>query len=349
MRSKLHIVIITVLLLISFVTPYATATQSPEIAEDVLRSTYTVSDEITEGVDFVEINNGHPDFYIWQVNPDKIEPVIYLSTFDDLGRTGPGYAVLGPETIPTAPRGQIGSIQPTGWHTVRYDDLIDGNYLYNRCHVIGYQLCGDNATPENLFTGTRHLNAAVMIHFEDRVAAHIAETGNHVVYRVTPIYVYDDDLVPFGVQIEAYSIEDSGKLQLNVFCFNEQPGVIINYETGESELDPNYVAPSLSFDAKNTQGSDIARDTPTASPTPTPKPTPSPTPKPTPTPTPAPIVTAVPVRSGTNYILNTNTHKFHYTWCSSVGQMKASNRRDYTGSRDEVIAMGYVPCKKCNP
>lgn len=326
-------------LIVCMISPCALAAQPVEVSDRVLCSSLDADDMAYEGIDFVEINSNRPDFYIWQTELPA-DPAIYLSQFDDLGRTGPGYAVLGPETISNEPRGQIGNIQPTGWQTIRYDDLIADKYLYNRCHVIGYQLCGDNNTPENLFTGTRHLNVSVMIHFEDRVAKYIELTGNHVLYRVSPVYVDEDDLVCFGVQMEAYSIEDSGELQFNVLCFNEQPGILIDYQTGNSERDSNYTMSLLTLDGGEEDLNNVTRGVTGEMPTPTPKPTA----------TPKPIATPAPVRAtGTSYVLNTNTHKFHYSCCSSVGDIKASNRWDYTGTRDEVIAMGYQPCKRCNP
>ncbi len=184
------------------------------------------------GEDSAVINGGRPFFYAWELTAT---PFVRFSPLDELGRTGAGSACLGPETLPKAERGEIGDIRPSGWHTVRYDDLIEDHYLYNRCHVIGYLLCGDNATPENLFTGTRHLNAEAMLPFEIRTVRYIEETGNHVLYRVTPIY-RDRDLLARGVLMEAWSVEDGGAgVCFNVFVFNVQPGVRIDYRTGESE------------------------------------------------------------------------------------------------------------------
>ena len=126
-------------------------------------------------------------------------------------------------------------IKPTGWHTVKYD-CVDGKYLYNRCHLIGFQLAGENSNEKNLITGTRYMNVDGMLPFENYTANYIEETGNHVLYRVTPVYS-EDNLVADGVLMEAQSVEDNGTLQFNVFCYNVQPGVIIDYATGESRLD----------------------------------------------------------------------------------------------------------------
>ena len=138
--------------------------------------------------------------------------------------------------MPTEKRGEIGMIKPTGWHTVRYDDIIQDKYLYNRCHLIGYQLTGENANERNLITGTRYLNVEGMLPFENLVADYIKETGNHVLYRVSPVFD-GDNLVAEGVQMEAESVEDGGEgVCYNVFCYNVQPGVEIDYATGESRL-----------------------------------------------------------------------------------------------------------------
>ena len=137
--------------------------------------------------------------------------------------------------MPTEERESIGQIKPTGWHTVRYD-CVDGKYLYNRCHLIGYQLTAENANEKNLITGTRYMNVEGMLPFENIVADYIKETGNHVLYRVTPIFK-ENNLVVSGVQMEAKSVEDSGQgVQFNVYVYNNQPGIEINYLTGESKL-----------------------------------------------------------------------------------------------------------------
>ena len=183
------------------------------------------------GEDCVVLNGDRPYFSIQKAPAASF---VLFSPLDSLGRTGPGFACLGPETLPTEERGPIGNIRPSGWQTVRYDDLIEDLYLYNRSHVIGFLLCGDNATPENLFTGTRHLNHDTMLPYEIRVKNFILSTGQHVLYRVTPVY-RGSDLVATGVLMEAMSVEDGGAgLSYCVFIFNVQPGVRIDYATGES-------------------------------------------------------------------------------------------------------------------
>ena len=184
------------------------------------------------GRDVVVLEDNQPAF-----TEDELttESYVRFSPLDRLGRTGAGTACLGLETMPTQPRGRIdASLRPSGWHTVRYDDLIEDGFLYNRCHVIGYLLCGDNATPENLFTGTQYLNHELMLPYEKEVASYIEETGNHVLYRVTPRYD-GRGLLPIGVEMEACSLEDRGRgVCFHVFVYNVQPGVVIDYATGES-------------------------------------------------------------------------------------------------------------------
>lgn len=154
---------------------------------------------------------------------------------DDLGRCGPAMALVGIETMPTEERGSIGMIKPSGWHTVKYE-IVSGKYLYNRCHLIGYQLTGENANEKNLITCTRSMNTTGMLEWENQVADYVKETENHVLYRVTPIFE-GDNLLATGVEIEAKSIEDDGKgVQFHVFVYNVQEGIEIDYQTGDSHL-----------------------------------------------------------------------------------------------------------------
>ncbi len=182
---------------------------------------------------YITINNNIPGLSLSDRESAYFEK---YSPLDDYGRCGVVVACLGRETMPTEERGPIGSVKPSGWHTVKYD-FVDGRYLYNRCHLIGFQLSGENANTRNLITGTRYMNVQGMLPFENMVADYIKETDNHVLYRVTPVFK-GDELVARGVQIEAYSVEDDGDgICFNVYCYNNQPGVIINYATGSSELD----------------------------------------------------------------------------------------------------------------
>ena len=156
---------------------------------------------------------------------------------DALGRCGTAMACIGVDIMPTEERGSIGQVKPSGWQTVRYD-IVDGKYLYNRCHLIGYQLSGENANEQNLITGTRYFNVEGMLPFENMVADYVRETENHVLYRVTPVYE-GSELVARGVQMEAWSVEDEGEgICFHVFVYNVQPGITIDYATGESFLTP---------------------------------------------------------------------------------------------------------------
>lgn len=158
----------------------------------------------------------------------------FYSHLDEFGRCGSATALVGKDTMPTEERGEIGMIKPTGWHTVKYPGIVDGNYLYNRCHLIGYQLSGENANEKNLITGTRYFNVTGMLPFENEVADYVKNTGNHVMYRVTPVFA-GDNLVADGVLMEAYSLEDNGEgVCFCVFVYNIQPGIEIDYATGDS-------------------------------------------------------------------------------------------------------------------
>lgn len=195
---------------------------------------YSVAD-IPEynGKDYVTINNNKPDFTDEDYEKGEFEE---YSELDYLSRAGVAYANVSLKTMPTEKRGSIGMIKPTGWHTIKYDN-VDGKYLYNRCHLIGYQLTGENANVKNLITCTRHMNASSMLEFENKVASYVKETNNHVLYRVTPMY-QDDNLLASGVMIEAASKEDKcGSLCFNVYLYNVQDGIVIDYKDGDSHLE----------------------------------------------------------------------------------------------------------------
>lgn len=205
-----------------------TSTSSPITLEDVKSS---VDWTIDDGA-YVEINNNVPFFTDYTTNVFE-----EYSDLDNLGRCGVAYANICKELQPTEKRGNIGSVKPSGWQTSNYNEypgLIDGNYLYNRCHLIGYQLAGENANEKNLITGTRYLNIDGMLPYENMVDDYIEQNpNNHVMYRVTPMY-NGDDLVAQGVLMEGYSVEDNGKLQFCVYCYNVQPGIMIDYSNGDN-------------------------------------------------------------------------------------------------------------------
>ena len=187
---------------------------------------------VYSGDPYVVINDNEPSFSSEELESDSFES---YGELDDLGRCTIAFANLSKELMPQGERGSIGQVKPSGWQTVRYDS-VDGKYLYNRCHLIGWQLSGENANERNLITGTRYMNTEGMLPFENMVADHIKETDGHVLYRVTPIFV-EDELVARGVQMEAYSIEDAGaSICFNVFVYNVQPGIEIDYSDGISRL-----------------------------------------------------------------------------------------------------------------
>ena len=236
--------------------------------------------------------DGKPYVVINDNNPDFTEADMTTASFESYGE-------------PAEKRGPIGEVKPTGWQTAKYDN-VDGKYLYNRCHLIGYQLTGENANEKNLITGTRYLNVDGMLPFENMVADYVKETNNHVLYRVTPVFS-GDNLVASGVQMEAESVEDNGDgILFNVYCFNAQPGIAIDYATGDSHQDDSIVADA----SKSTTAAEANVQT---------------------------------------YVLNTNTKKFHKESCNSAKSMDASNKKIYTGSRQEIIDMGYEACGVCKP
>lgn len=333
------------------------------------------------GEAYVELNDNVPDFSKKDMTSKAFEK---YSELDDLGRCGVAYANVCRETMPTEERGNIGMIKPSGWQTVKYDN-VDGKYLYNRCHLIGYQLTAENANEKNLITGTRYLNIEGMLPFENMVADYIDETDNHVLYRVTPIFK-GDNLLASGVQMEAYSVEDKGKgVSFNVYCYNVQPGVTIDYTNGDSKLSdgtiasitlnytkyalevgqsktlvavtsPESAVKSVTWYSSNNKIATVSKNgkvtavkagtvTITAKTSNGLKATCKVTVK-------EKYDTTV-INGSANgnitYVLNTNTKKFHLPSCSSVKDIKDKNKQEVTCSRDEVIDMGYVPCKRCNP
>lgn len=248
---------------------------------------------------YVKINGNIPFFTSLELVTDSYE---FYSELDSLGRCGECIACIGLDIMPTQPRGQIGQIKPTGWHTVKYNDIINGNYLY--------------------------MNTEGMVPFENMVADYVNETGNHVMYRVTPVFD-GDNLLADGVLIEAKSVDDNGKgILFNVFCYNVQPGIEINYANGDSQLKntTDILKPTVTEIYEGTTVYEITAVSPFET------------------------TTATTVKSEINaYILNINTKKFHYPYCKSVDQMSEKNKVEFTGTRDEAILNGFMPCKICNP
>lgn len=268
------------------------------------------------GEPYCVINDNRPYFSYEDAAADAFE---LYSELDSLGRCGVAYANICAELMPTEERGEIGNIRPSGWQTVKYPELIEDRYLYNRCHLIGYQLAGENDNEKNLITGTRYLNVSGMLDFENKVYDYVVNTDRHVLYRVTPVFV-GDNLVASGVIMEAFSVEDIGKgICFCVYVYNVQPGIIIDYSNGDSQADDSYVN-------NQTSASGISADTPENTPGNIPENTPD-----------------------TTYILNNNTYKMHYPDCKSVEDMAEKNKIYFAGTREEAIEAGFEPCKSCKP
>lgn len=295
-----------------------------------------------DGKAYVAVNDNVPFFTEEELSSASYET---YGELDPLGRCTDCVASVGQDLMPAEERGNIGAVKPTGWHTVKYD-FVDGKYLYNRCHLIGYQLTGENANEKNLITGTRYLNIEGMLPFENMVADYVKETDQHVMYRVTPVFE-GDNLLAAGVLMEGKSVEDNGEgVLFCVFAYNVQPGVSIDYATGESFADGTIVndtsaqeeikqSTSTSVQQEETQQStdtNVQQEE-----------------------TQQPADTSVTQQETSQsaetqtYVLNTNTHKFHKPGCYSVEKIKPENYAEFTGTREEAIAYGYDPCKNCNP
>lgn len=248
------------------------------------------------GSAYVPLNGNIPEFSETEYSRDSFET---YSDLDSLGRCGTAFANIGPDLMPKGKRESINQIKPSGWQSVKYD-FVDGKYLYNRCHLIGYQLAGENANEKNLITGTRYLNVDGMLPFENMVADYVKETGNHVLYRVTPRFE-GDNLIANGLQMEALSMEDNGEgICFHVYVYNHQPDIMIDYATGDSTAAKDGTLPNASAQVAE-------------------------------------------------YVLNTNTKKFHAVSCASADDMKESNKEIYHGERAKLLEQGYEPCSRCKP
>lgn len=290
-------------LLLSLLVLFSGCSLQQETFHDTNTDSMVSLEEIPafQEVPYTEINGNQPFFSDEEKTSESFES---YSDLDHLGRCGTAYACIGQDLMPTEDRESISHIKPTGWQTAEYD-FVDGKYLCNRCHLIGFQLAGENANEKNLITGTRYMNVEGMLPFENMTADYIKETGNHVLYRVTPIFK-EDELVARGVQMEAWSIEDDGNgICFNVYVYNSQPDVAIDYQTGESRA-----VEKLTGSSEESQSSDTQSE---------------------------------------EYILNTNTRKFHLSNCPSVASMKDKNKEEYYGPRENLIEEGYAPCQNCMP
>ncbi len=266
-------------------------------------------DDIPEfsGEPFVVINGGIPFFTDEEITTESFER---YSELDELGRCGVAFACVGRDIMPTEKRDPNLDTEPSGWHSVKYD-CVSGKFLYNRCHLIGHQLTGENDNEKNLITGTRYLNMEGMLPFENMVADYVKETGNHVMYRVTPIFGNNYDLVVKGVLMEAYSVEDKGEgRQFNVFCYNVQPGVEIDYFDGDSWLSGETPPPDDDDGVTDGGGNSDGAST---------------------------------------YVLNTKTKKVHLPTCHYAESMTETNRAESDKTLEELINDGYTACGTCKP
>lgn len=282
------------------------------------------------GSPYIEINGNVPEFSDYEKGAPYGRE--YYGELDHLGRCTSTFAVVGRDTMPTEERGSIGMIKPTGWHTIKYNN-VEGKYLYNRCYLIGYQLTAENANTSNLITGTRYLNTKGMLPFEDRVADYVKSTGNHVWFKAVPIFD-GNNLLASGVHMMAESIEDWGRgVSYNVYCYNAQPGIIIDYATGESwAQDPanNFDDSSTSNSGQSNNGGASAGSN--AAPVQT---------------QPAPSAPSTPSENASHYVLNTSTKKIHIAGCSAEKQIKPENRSEVDSTILSLEAQGYSCCKKC--
>ncbi len=232
MIKKWSIILLITILLSTMFTACSRPQALEKLDKDIeqLKAELSTLPEYTDEA-YTVLNNNEPEFAEEDMTTESYE---FYSELDSEGRCGVVYANLGLDLMPTEDRQGIGQVKPSGWQTVKYDN-VDGKYLYNRCHLIGFQLAGENANEKNLITGTRYMNTEGMLPFENMVADYIKETGNHVLYRVTPLFE-GNNLVASGVQMEAKSVEDDGEgICFNVYVYNIQPGIEIDYATGKSQ------------------------------------------------------------------------------------------------------------------
>lgn len=293
------------------------------------------------GQPYADINGDVPFFKEEEITAETFQEYWDL---DELGRCTGAYACVGPETLPTQKRGDISEVRPTGWNTTRYS-WIDGEMLFNRCHLIGHMLTGQDANEKNLITGTRYMNTEGMLPFEESVLMYVEGTGHHVLYRVRPYYE-GENLVAEGVLMEAKSVEDP-LVQFCTFCYNVQPGIEIDYSTGKNrkaEKDSGSEVQRIVEEPVNGEEAGERRLSPEES---------------SAADTGANGAAAQePVKEADvneekgeefHYVLNTNTHKFHMPYCDSVIDMKDKNKQISTEDRETLIERGYSPCKRCNP
>ena len=306
----------------------------------------------------IDVNKGQPGF---SADDAARGSFMEFSELDFEGRCGTAAGLIGPETVSNAERGDISQVHPSGWIQHRYS-FVDREMLYNRSHLIAHQLCGEDANERNLITGTRTMNAVGMTYYEELVGNYVRRTNNHVLYRVTPLFAAND-LVARGVQMEAESVEDGGRaIRFNVFVYNVEPGVKIDYVTGDNWESSEIPAVTTKGEATTTRGTSgdaalshyaASKGEAGASGTSGSSDTSSNTQA-------APSGSSDAKTSGDSsssastaeqqtYILNKRSHKFHRPECDSVQSMSPSNKEEFTGLRQTLIDEGYTPCRSCNP
>ncbi|WP_288578507.1 DNA/RNA non-specific endonuclease [uncultured Senegalimassilia sp.] len=294
----------------------------------------------------IDINHGMPGF---TAQDEARGTFMQFSDLDFEGRCGTAFARIGPDTVSNEKRGDISQVHPSGWVQRKYS-FVDDGMLYNRSHLIAHQLCGENANEKNLITGTRTFNAVGMLYYEELVGDYVRSTGNHVLYRVTPLFAAND-LVARGVQMEAKSVEDNGEaIQFNVFVYNVEPGVAIDYVTGESwesSETPQVTskgsatittaaaaradkaaagsANGSKADGGSSSGSGAASGNGSNS------------------------ASNQGASEQQDYILNVKNKKFHKPDCSATSDISSANKQDFTSTRNQLIARGYSPCGICKP
>lgn len=330
----------------------------------VLNSGIDLNSLVYNGEDVIVLNNNVPNFS--EAEKKNVTPYEYYSPLDGLGRCGVCYAVVCKETMPTEERGNIGDVKPTGWQTVKYNDLVDGNYLYNRCHLIGFQLTGENANTSNLITGTRHMNADSMLTYENMIANYVRGTNKHVLYRVTP-YFAGNNLLATGVQMEAYSVEDGGQgVSFNVYCFNVQKGIGINYANGDSwVIQANNTSTNTntnsnttnnnSNNANNNSNSTTNNNSSTnnnstnnnSSNTNNNNTTNNDTNNNNTNSTGVSATAPKDSKTEASFILNTNTMKIHMADCKSVNDIKEEHKKSVTSTIEKLKEEKYEPCQNC--
>ena len=306
----------------------------------------------------IDVNKGQPGF---SADDAARGSFMEFSELDFEGRCGTAAGLIEPETVSNAERGDISQVHPSGWVQHRYS-FVDHEMLYNRSHLIAHQLCGEDANERNLITGTHTMNAVGMTYYEDLVGNYVRRTNNHVLYRVTPLFAAND-LVARGVQMEAESVEDGGQtIRFNVFVYNVEPGVKIDYVTGDnwesSEVPAvktkgettttrgtgtdaalsQYAASKGEAGASGTSGSSDTSSSTQAAPSGS-----------SDAKTSGDSSSSASTTEQQTYILNKRSHKFHRPECDSVQSMSPSNKEEFTGLRQTLIDEGYTPCRSCNP